>query len=377
MDISIQSKHTSLIIGLGKTGCEVAAALNNLSACQNVSLLGIDTDEDDLKALARQGLPTLLAGQEATGGHGVLDDQELANACIADLNDELLEKMEGHRLVILIAGLGGCTGSCCEPILKAAEDLAVPSVLLAVEPFPFEGESRKKRAEECLNQCDMYCQTIVLAPTQRIFKNLESTPAAQAFAEAIEYLGEAAIALVTPFSSSPLLNMNPGILGSLTQEGTPRCHLAVACGDGDSFVTQLIQNLKSQPVFQDQQILPCFDHAVALLRVRGTCRQNDLENALTQIRALLPECAIETAACLDQGMKHEMCLTMLLHTSLDLDQEGHLPKQSLPVKNEQLQLQFPADERGIFSNDPPNLHNGIDLDIPTFLRRHCTIDRGY
>ncbi|MBQ6473044.1 MAG: hypothetical protein IJJ33_13750 [Victivallales bacterium] len=377
MEHSSPSTHPCIVTGLGKTGCEVASSLSRLGDCRNISLLGVDTDAEDLGSFARQGLPTLLAGQEATGGHGVQSDSELATACIADLEEEILDRIAGHGLAILVAGVGGCTGSCCEQILKVAEQLAIPAVLLAVEPFSFEADSRQKRAEECLNQCDMYCQAIVLAPNQRIFKNLEQTPAASAFAEAIAYLGEAATALTTPFSASPLLNMNPGLLGSLTQDGTPRCHLAVACGDGDALVAQLLQNLKSQPVFQETQLLASIDHAVALLRVRGTCRQADLENALTQLRLLLPDCSIETAACLDQGMKHEMSLTLLLHPSLEFDQEGNPQKNAWSAKDGQLQLQFPADERGIFSNDPPNLYNGSDLDIPTFLRRHCTIDRGY
>ncbi|MBO4344912.1 MAG: hypothetical protein J5833_04105 [Victivallales bacterium] len=395
-------KKVCLIMGLGHTGCRVLESLAQIKGYSDIDSVAVDTDSSDLALLESLRVRTLLLGQEAVGGHGTGGDQEQAMHIIMDAARNIEKEISGHRLLILVAALGGGTGGAAEEILKIADEIMLPTVLLAVMPFYFESNERKQRAEEMLSQMDNHCQVLVRVPNDKLLAQYAKNPAADAFGRAADYLAKAAVCLSTPFASDNLFNVTPCILNTLSSlDGNPRCLLAHAVCYSSDGLKDLKDLLGHQYVFEDEHLKESIDKAVALLRVSPQCREEEIDYAIRQTMELLPDADCECAACVDDEMSEFLAVTLLLHPSqaayseedeedeseeaAELPEDATLPEPEMPAPkrgrgkvntSRQLQIPFEEDELGIFAGDPKNEWNGSNIDIPVFKRQRITIDKG-
>ena len=404
-----KTMKSCLIMGLGHTGCRVLESIALLKGYSDIDSIAIDTDSSDLSRLGTVGVRTLLIGNEAVGGHGTGGDQEQAMHIIMDAAEDVKKELSQRRLLILVSGWRH--GRAAEEVLKLADESLVPTVFLAVMPFYFESKERKKRAEELLSQMDNHCQVLVAVPNDKLLAMYSQNPAADAFGRATDYLAKAAVCISTPFASENLLNVNPGIFSTISaQDGNPRCLLAHAVCDGSDDIKNLKEMLGRQYVFEDEHLMENIDRAVALLRVNPSCKEEEMDFAITQATEMLPNAEVEVAACMDREMVEFISVTLLLHPSQmaysDDEEEGEdadgaadaaeagdestvveisLPEPEMPVHkhgrgkantSRQLQIQFEEDELGIFAGDPKNEWNGANIDIPVFKRLKITIDKG-
>ena len=132
-----------LAIGIGHAGCEVLRNVDAARVDGRFDRLGIDTNAKELEQIAACGIATYLAGGEACQGKGVNSDVEQAILCMEDATKDFAGMLKGRSLVVVAAGLGGCTGGALEPLLRTAEETKTPVVLLGILPFSFESIERK------------------------------------------------------------------------------------------------------------------------------------------------------------------------------------------------------------------------------------------
>lgn len=66
--------------------------------------------------------------------------------------DAIVDALNGARMAILVAGLGGVTGTGAMPVMaEIAKELGVLSLCLVTTPFPFEGNRRMGAAKQGLD----------------------------------------------------------------------------------------------------------------------------------------------------------------------------------------------------------------------------------
>lgn len=395
-DINDGRISSCLLIGLGHTGCVVLQALHSLAGYKELDFLGIDTDAADIKALEQLKIPVMLLGNEAVAGHGTGGDREQALYILQDAEAEITRKISGYRMLVIVASLGGGTGAAADEILRIADEMMMPCVLMAVMPFSFESDERKTRAEELLSQMDVHCQAVVIVPNDKLLSKYCTSPVADAFGRAMEYLGKSAAAVASVYSSRNLFNVTPGLLGTLAGvDGSPRCQLVQISLDTPEDVMRVRELLKKEYIFAEEPLTETVDRAVSLLRVCPKCKEEEIEFVLREASCMLPEASVDVAACLDDEMSGYMCLTMLVHsitgdfeTDIQAEEEAapdaiilettESPRRGRrkPGNSRQLEIPFEENILGIFAGDPPNDRNGINLDIPTFRREGTTIDKG-
>lgn len=380
MERENKNNQNFLILGLGHTGCAVLKSVSGKIDAKDISCIGVDTDAKEIEGLSEAGISSVLLGSDAVNGLGTGGDREMGRRIIADASEELLSKISGCRVLMAIAGLGGGTGSAVDKILELAEELNVPAILLAVMPFSYESNERKVQASEALSEMEVYCQAVILAPNDKIYEKFKDEKVADAYSYALEYLGKAAIAVSTPFSSKNLLNVNPYIFNSLSRGNSTRCYFAQVEIDTAEHLTELKDKLEGEFIFREEPVKNGIDRSVAFLRVCGSCNESEMEYVFDIVRKMLPEKEIEVAACLDERIDAYAHLTLVVHTdTLESEWRGEavdVPVISTPLEPVQTGIVFPEDERGIFVNESPVEIGGVDIDVPTFRRRGITIDKG-
>lgn len=148
------------IIGIGAAGCNLALALRASTildgAGATLSYVCIDLGPHSLEFVdiandANPALPpikTLMLAPVRAGGR-----VNAARAACLHHRAILTELLAGSDMVILLAGLGGGTGSGVTPIMarlaRAAEAVTVAAV---VTPFDFEGDARNRRANAVVDR---------------------------------------------------------------------------------------------------------------------------------------------------------------------------------------------------------------------------------
>lgn len=144
------------LIGVGQAGGKLAEALavHDLANPAVTGALAVNTASADLQPLR---VDTLLVGRERVNGHGVGGDNELGAELMEANSTELLDALDGRvtsrcDAVVLVAGLGGGTGSGGAPVL--ARELArvydVPVYALGILPGRNEGALYQRNAGRSL-----------------------------------------------------------------------------------------------------------------------------------------------------------------------------------------------------------------------------------
>lgn len=63
--------------------------------------------------------------------------------------DKIAVSLRGAKIVILVAGMGGDTGTGATPVVaQIAKEMGIPAVCVVTTPFLFEGKRRMDRAQE-------------------------------------------------------------------------------------------------------------------------------------------------------------------------------------------------------------------------------------
>ncbi|MEF8832973.1 MAG: hypothetical protein V5A66_05600 [Candidatus Thermoplasmatota archaeon] len=137
------------VIGVGGCGCNTIEHITE-QEIDNVKTIGINTDErvlEDLKA-DRQ----MLIGKDLTNGDGTNGDPKVGKRAAQQSEEQILKSIDESDMVVIVAGLGGGTGSGASKVIA---DLARRNGKMvftyAVMPFSVESERRHKRAENVLD----------------------------------------------------------------------------------------------------------------------------------------------------------------------------------------------------------------------------------
>lgn len=131
-----------LLIGIGGAGADIARGINRASGTGLRHLLA-DTDATTGSAAD----PFILLGGDRLSGQGAGGDVAQARLAAEDSVLTLDAAIEGVRLAVLVAGLGGGTGGgATAAIAKHLHKRGIPTIVFGTLPFAFEGEERQRSA---------------------------------------------------------------------------------------------------------------------------------------------------------------------------------------------------------------------------------------
>ena len=135
-------------IGVGGGGSNM---INHLAKKEElpeeIALIAANTDMQHLsKNRAREKIQL---GKKLTKGLGAGADPQKGLAAAEESATEIAEVLRGYDMVFISTGLGGGTGTGASPIIAdIVNKNDTLTVAIVTKPFDFEGDRRKKVAEE-------------------------------------------------------------------------------------------------------------------------------------------------------------------------------------------------------------------------------------
>ncbi len=136
------------IVGVGGGGNSVIERISKDSE-QDVELIAINTDMKHLAHMDEIGIKTIGIGRELTKGLGTGGAADIGEAAAKDDAEKIKAALYGADLVFVTASMGGGAGTGATPVVaKLAKDLGVLTIGVVTVPFGFEGQRKKRIANE-------------------------------------------------------------------------------------------------------------------------------------------------------------------------------------------------------------------------------------
>lgn len=189
--------HQLLVLGVGGRGC---AAIDHLAQldCKALQLIAINTDSRPLARVAGADRVILL-GDGGEGAGGVPGrGRAAAELCEAELRDALA----GARRLLIVAGLGGGTGSGAAPVVaRIARQMGISVDVAATLPFAWEGRDRADRAQAALHGLRLSGAAVHVMPNDALMALGEDVSQEAAFAHADAQVATLALTLAGEFDA--------------------------------------------------------------------------------------------------------------------------------------------------------------------------------
>jgi cell division protein FtsZ len=392
------------IIGIGGAGTNAVDRIK-LEDLEQVHLTAIDTDSQVLSASPVE--ETYLLGRTVTNGKstgGSVSKGQLATE--AD-SDALREIVRGIDLVFLLAGLGGGTGSGAAPVIaELAKSEGALVIAFTPLPFKWEGTGRCERAEKALESMRKHCHAVISLPNDLIFEQVdESATLMEAFATADKWIKLGVHSVWSMLFNTGLINLDFSTLQAALSEPGGRTIFGTGYGKGENSLESAIKDLESCPLFHlpDPGVIKETDQLVLNLTGGPDMTMATVNKAMDIINEKLgSKCSLIMGASIDGSFYNQLRITIMGTVRGTGITKGYAPVPAAsippngpvapplkpaesfeskeappPSKREQEEFAFPSQEenRGLFERTQRNLYEGIDLDIPTYLRRGMKIPR--
>jgi cell division protein FtsZ len=161
------SNSSIKVVGIGGAGINVVARLVKEPLPNDTEVIAIDADRSALSITPVKNR-ILLDVMPFKRGIGGPMPSEIMSAYTASL-DTIRDVFKETGYVILVAGLGGVTGSTVATLIAALlKEQGIPSLGIFNTPFPFEGKRRLATSEETIHTLRQSLSTFFVFPNQDI-----------------------------------------------------------------------------------------------------------------------------------------------------------------------------------------------------------------
>jgi cell division protein FtsZ len=164
------------VVGVGGAGSNIVNALKE--HVEGIETVAVNTDAQHLFALDTD--KKILIGKSVTKCFSAHNPGIGTWAAMSSIK-ELEEALDGD-VIVIIAGLGGGTGTGATPVIAdIAKDRAI-TLALAIKPFSVEGEARSKTADEGLKALRDTINSVIVFENDSLLK-FSDLPFNRAFME--------------------------------------------------------------------------------------------------------------------------------------------------------------------------------------------------
>ncbi|MDT8389270.1 MAG: hypothetical protein RRC34_02030 [Lentisphaeria bacterium] len=383
-----------LVLGVGHSGSRFLMELARLPASRRLRLVGIDTDEESLVGAA--GIEVIRIGRGVNRPHGCGGDVSMGQRAAAAAAADFRRVMDGARLVIVCAGLGGGTGTgAAVSLARHARDLGVPSFFMVTVPFAFEGTWKRTQAEEVLPQLREYADSVAAIPNDALFSHCAADiDAGEAFAIADRMIAECVGGMAGMAWADRMLSADFGTIQAVLRRQTGLCRLASGKGSGAGRWTAAVESFLNCPLIGSADSLNEVVDAVICLHVKGPVTITEVSACVARleksfgegVRLSIGVCRVDDADD-DVRMTGILCVDSAHASRMTPAAEAAGPSPvSEPVKSPPrhhrggplIQEELPIQEYslGLFANTSPTRYREENLDVPTFQRKGLKLDLG-
>lgn len=312
------------VVGCGGAGNNIVNSI--YWSNKKVETVAVNTDETKLEKINAN--KKILIGKDVTHGQGARGFPEVGEHCADQARSALESVLKGSDIVIVVAGMGGGTGTGASPVVaELARSAGALTVAVVTKPFVFEGRRRMKLAEEGISQLKSKVDTIITIPNDRLLKIIsEKESISDAFRLADDVLRNGVQGISEIITVPGLINVDFADVQTIMSDAGSAL-LGIGVASGENRAVEAARAAISSPLLEAS-----IDGATGVLfNITGGTDLTLLElNEAARIiyEAVDPDAQIIFGSVKDERMDGEVRITVVATgftgaTSAPLEQEEH------------------------------------------------------
>ncbi len=380
------------VVGLGSLGLRLVDKLAAIGFPATQFLL-LDTDCQELQRC--QLAEKIQLGETIRRGWGCSGDAGEGARCVRAARERIAKKLRGSDLVVIVAGMGGgMGGGGAAVVAEIAAECGALVVVMVTEPLDLEG--RTEEAQLSLQRLLQVADTVVRIPNQVVMEEqCKSSTVHECFEASNNHVLESLMAFGRLMLPDGMLNIDFAQVRSIL--GDQHCISALATVEvtGDCRVSALVKAMMKHPFLDAGRYLRETKGLVISLIGDGLLSMDEVQEFVDHIKVNAPLAQLALGVHIDEAaINCVSAMVMVPYSEMDLpeyeldEKAGNNPLDSQlnrVINREKLssgtadnvfaqqQLPLVSISKGCFDKGEPNLYDGKDLDIPTFLRRNTIL----
>ncbi|SVC34016.1 uncharacterized protein METZ01_LOCUS286870, partial [marine metagenome] len=355
--------------------------------------LSLDTDYQELQRC--QIAEKIQLGETTRRGWGCSGDVGEGAECVRADRDRVAGELSGSNLVIIVAGLGGGLGGGGAAVVgEIAAECGALVVALVIEPLDLEG--RTETARLSLRRLLQVADTVVRMPNQAVMeKQRAGCSVLECFEASNNHALESLIGFGRLMRSDGTLNIDFAHVRKMVGGQHGESLLGTVEVAGDARPRALMDAIMKHPFLDAGKCFRKVKGLVISLIGSESLSMNEVQEFVEYIKAAAPEAQLALGVHIDGSLDN--CVSaMVMFPYPDKALTGNeskaaegkalqvnrlkyaanrdlQPSDAVGLKSAQQQLPLVSVSKGRFDKGEPNLYDGKDLDVPTFLRRNIVL----
>ena len=386
-----------LLIGIGGGGARIATAVHNRYQ-DSLRMVCIDTDAMANRELLASKIPCVLIGAARLSGNGTGGDAVKGRLAIQDDMHLLQAHLQGVRTAVILTCLGAGTGSGVAPeIIRSLHDMGIATLCIATEPFGYEGEARRIAATRAKAMIEEHVDSFCVINLDELFQSTGELLLNTAVDASNDILASGITLLWRLLTRPGFLSINAERLHTFILHGGTSS-FGNATATGPERTEALIAAFRDNKLLRSGDAIAKASAMLVGILAGADLRLTEIGNIMKTLRDWSkPECHIEMGTVQDPAYDGRIevvlfCFESSLIPGVEVKKDSSVPSSGTPANippAEVFQIQPGSAKRsksksklspgatgkGKFQNVEPTIHNGQDLDIPTYLRKNIHLDR--
>jgi len=380
------------VVGLGAAGLRLVDKLAAVGF-PAAQFLALDTDCQELQRC--QIAEKVQLGESSRRGWGCSGDVCEGAECVRAGRDRIAGKLSGSNLVIIVAGLGGgLGGGGAAVVAEIAAKCGALVLALVIEPLDLEG--RTETAGLSLQRLLQVADTVVRMPNQGVMENqLKSCSVLECFEASNNHVLESLMGFGRLMRSDGTLNIDFAHVRKMVGGQHGESMMATVEVAGDARPRALMDAIMKHPFLDAGRCFRKAQGMVISLIGGESLSMDEVREFVEHIKAAAPDAQLALGVHIDESLANCVGVTVMLPypepatidgrsntdaaNALQVNcvqtaaNKGSLLSGAAGVGFAQQQLPLVSISKGRFDKGEPNLRDGKDLDVPTFLRRNIIL----
>lgn len=299
------------VLGVGGAGTHAADRLTR-DGLAAVEILAANTDARALSSAATSN--RIVLGHGLTRGLGAGGDPELGRAAAMESLAAVGERLAGASLVILLAGLGGGTGSGATPcIAQIARAQGSHVAVFATLPFTFEGRRRREQALEALDALREHADFVVCFENDRMPSVADPASGIEDAFESVDSLLAQAVRAITEMTRRRnVLHSGIDEIASTVAEPRSTALFGYGVADGEERARAAVARAFDNPLLDTDGALGLVSRLWVYVAGGPDMRWSEVQTLMSEIsERVSPDVRLFFGAAVDPSMVGSISVTLL------------------------------------------------------------------
>jgi cell division protein FtsZ len=202
-----QTRARVKVVGVGGAGCNAVTHMV-LAGMPHLEFVAVNSDAGSLTAC--EASVKIRIGNQLTKGVGTGGDPIVGRRAAEQSIEELRGALRGADMIFITTGMGGGAGSGAGPVIaQIAQDLGALTVGVITKPFSFEGNRRRRIADEGAAAFKESMDTVIVLSNDRLLHlGDKKLTMSKAFALADEVIGTTIQSIAGTLTAPGLLTLS-------------------------------------------------------------------------------------------------------------------------------------------------------------------------